>query len=249
LAGEEEARELKELCLQYPDILAAVREAEASLEDYAQLNAVRPPDRVKEQIWTAIVDTDDKVKPVPKDRRTESSKENYKLYPYIYKAAVFLVLVGLPYHFYKMNQYELEISDLQREKNEILAQNQMFSAQIKEVSQELDILSNPSTRNILLAGVEGHENNHATVYWSNSGEIFLTAAGLPLLPQDKQYQLWAIVDGKPVNAGLLDQEGSIPLQKMAVIERAEMFAITIEDQGGSEQPTLDQMVVAGKVLS
>jgi hypothetical protein len=36
---------------------------------------------------------------------------------------------------------------------------------------------------------------------------------------------------------------------MLVIERAEMFAITIENRGGSEQPTLDQMVVAGKVLS
>lgn len=54
LAGEEEARELEELCLQYAEIKAAVRETEASMEHYAQLNAITPPERVKDQIWTAI---------------------------------------------------------------------------------------------------------------------------------------------------------------------------------------------------
>lgn len=249
LADKEEARQLEELCQQHTEIQAALREAQSSLEDYAQLNAVAPPTGVKEKIWAAISDKEPEIEPLSKEEEPEKIKENYKTYSYISRAAVFLVLVGLPYHFYKMNQYELEISTLQREKNEILAQNQIFSAQIREVSQEIEILSNPSTRNIVLAGVEGHEDHSATIHWRTSGEIFLTASGLPPLDQEKQYQLWAIVDGKPVNAGLLEEDGSIRLQKMLAIERAEMFAITIENRGGSEQPTLDQMVVAGKVLS
>ncbi|MGC4058156.1 MAG: anti-sigma factor [Chitinophagaceae bacterium] len=36
------------------------------------------------------------------------------------------------------------------------------------------------------------------------------------------------------------------MQQMKTIARAEMFAITIERKGGSPNPTLDQMVVAGK---
>ncbi|MEX2594485.1 MAG: anti-sigma factor [Anditalea sp.] len=249
LAGEEEARELEQLCLQYPEVQAAVREAEIALEDYAQLHAITPPDDVKEKIWSAIEDSQHEVKPVLKEKAPEASKGIYRLYPFISKAAVLLIIIGLPYHFYKISQYQSEIETLQREKNEIMAQNQIYNAQIKEVNQELNILSDPSTRNILLAGVAGHEENNATVYWSDSGEVFLKSSGLTPLPQDKQYQLWAIVDGKPVSAGLLEKDGTIYLQKMATIERAEMFAITIEKHGGSEQPTLDQMVVAGKALS
>lgn len=257
LAGEVEARELEELCVQYPEIQAAVLEAQVALEEYAQINAITPPDHVKDQIWSAIVETQDEVKliskdevkPISKEETAESSKKTYKIYPIISKAAVLLLLIGLPYHFYKVNQYQSEILTLQQEKNEILAQNQIFSAQIQEVSQELDILSDPSTRNIVLAGVEGFEDNQANVYWSNSGELFLKSSGLSPLPQDKQYQLWAIVDGKPVSAGLLEQDETVNLQKMATVERAEMFAITIENKGGSEQPTLDQMVVAGKPVS
>jgi anti-sigma-K factor RskA len=65
------------------------------------------------------------------------------------------------------------------------------------------------------------------------------------IPPGKQYQLWAIVDGKPVDAGMVgDCEG---LCKMKVINRAEAFAITLEKEGGSSAPTLTAMYVMGKV--
>ena len=73
-AGEEDARELEELCHQYPEIQAAVREAEASLGDYAQLNSITPPAGAKEQIWAAIVEADNQVEPLLKDSEAESSK-------------------------------------------------------------------------------------------------------------------------------------------------------------------------------
>jgi hypothetical protein len=36
-------------------------------------------------------------------------------------------------------------------------------------------------------------------------------------------------------------------QKMKVFEKAEMFAITLENLGGSPVPTMEAMYVAGKV--
>lgn len=256
LSGEAESHELEELCVQYPEIKASVREAEAALEEYAQLNAIAPPEHAKEKIWSALSalpakensTSEDHTKLVPEAKPLDQEKNSFRILPFLSKAAVFLLLIGLPYHFYKVNQYQNEILTLQQEKNEILAQNQIFSAQIQEVSQEIDIISDPSTRNIVLAGVEGYEENQARIYWSNSGEVFLKSTGLAALPEDKQYQLWAIVEGKPVSAGLLELDGSVNLQKMNSVEGAEMFAITIENKGGSEQPTLDQMVVAGKTV-
>lgn len=37
------------------------------------------------------------------------------------------------------------------------------------------------------------------------------------------------------------------IQKMKSVNNAEMFAVTLEKKGGSPEPTLDQMYVAGKI--
>ena len=68
------------------------------------------------------------------------------------------------------------------------------------------------------------------------------------LPKGKQYQLWALVDGKPVDAGLLDMEvASTTFQKVKNVMQAQTFAITIENVGGSESPTLSTLHVLGNV--
>ena len=62
-------------------------------------------------------------------------------------------------------------------------------------------------------------------------------------PTGKQYQLWAIVDGKPVDAGVINN--CIGLCKMKKIDHAEAFAITLEKEGGSPTPTLNRNVCNG----
>ncbi len=80
----------------------------------------------------------------------------------------------------------------------------------------------------------------------NTKEVYVADVSLPEVPSDKQYQLWAIVDGKPVDAGMLSDAKNLA-QKMKVFEKAEMFAITLEKKGGSPTPTMEAMYVAGKV--
>lgn len=91
----------------------------------------------------------------------------------------------------------------------------------------------------------------ATVYWdSRSKDVYLLVNNLPKPSPDKQYQLWAIVDGKPVDAGMLDMEdtnsGSL-VHKMRNIPKAQAFAITLENKGGSTSPTMEAMYVMGGV--
>ena len=48
-------------------------------------------------------------------------------------------------------------------------------------------------------------SNIATVYWdTKSKDVYLIVNNLPEPPSDRQYQLWAIVDGQPVDAGVFD---------------------------------------------
>ncbi len=58
-------------------------------------------------------------------------------------------------------------------------------------------------------------------------------------------QLWAIVEGKPVDAGMIDACSG--LCKMKNISNASAFAITLEKRGGSPTPNLEQLQVIGNV--
>ena len=86
----------------------------------------------------------------------------------------------------------------------------------------------------------------AKVFWNRqSKEVFVVNESLPDPAPGKQYQLWAIVDGKPVSAGLLGPQKN-RLQPMQAFAKADAFAITLEKEGGSAAPTLDEMYVMGK---
>ena len=57
---------------------------------------------------------------------------------------------------------------------------------------------------IQMNGIKGKEKNTATVYWdTRTKEVYLIPANMEKVPEGKQYQLWAIVDGKPVDAGIM----------------------------------------------
>jgi anti-sigma-K factor RskA len=61
-----------------------------------------------------------------------------------------------------------------------------------------------------------------------------------------QYQLWAIADGKPVDAGMYTEEKDSKIA-LANITNAQAFAITLEKKGGSPVPTMENMYVMGEI--
>jgi anti-sigma-K factor RskA len=68
------------------------------------------------------------------------------------------------------------------------------------------------------------------------------------LAQENQYQLWAIVDGKPVDAGVFDGNLAGLLKMKNIPIGAVKFAVTVEPRGGKESPTLSTMQVIGDVI-
>jgi anti-sigma-K factor RskA len=114
--------------------------------------------------------------------------------------------------------------------NQILAQEgQTLKASYQE---EVAILQNPSTKIITLAGQSVAPQAKALVYFNPSKqEVYLSKLSLPDAPTGKQYQLWAIIDGKPVDAGLIDNHTNI--LKMKSFANAAAFAISLENTGGS----------------
>ena len=70
---------------------------------------------------------------------------------------------------------------------------------------------------------------------------------LPKTDKTHEYQLWALVDGKPVSLGVFGENAKEAVQQMETIEKAQAFAVTIEPIGGSVNPTMEKMVVMGGV--
>ena len=62
LASEEERSEFEQLCLQYPELVAARNQFEKSLEKQAFQLAITPPQNLKEIIFNKIVQSDSAVK-------------------------------------------------------------------------------------------------------------------------------------------------------------------------------------------
>jgi hypothetical protein len=124
------------------------------------------------------------------------------------------------------------------------------SSTIKDLTSELEIVKDPSTFKIALKGTDLRPNALASVYFNPDKEqIYIESNQLDELAESYDYQLWAIVDGKPVDMGVFNPKlGDLSqLQKVDYIKNPQAFAITIEPVGGSIGPTLEKMVVLGTV--
>jgi anti-sigma-K factor RskA len=116
-------------------------------------------------------------------------------------------------------------------------QNQVLAQEGKALKasyqEEVAILQNPDFKVITLAGQPVYPTAKALIYFDkNKKEVYLSAMKLPKAPAGKQYQLWAIIDGKPVDAGLVEGDGNV-LKMKSINSGAVAFAISLEATGGS----------------
>ena len=131
-------------------------------------------------------------------------------------------------------------------------QNQVLAQEGKALKasyqEEVAILQNLDFKVITLAGQPVFPTAKALIYFDkNKKEVYLSALKLPKAPTGKQYQLWAIVNGKPVDAGLIDE--NVNVLKMKSFDKVEAFAISLEETGGSttEAGPKGAVYVAGAV--
>lgn len=253
-ASPEEAGILECVMKNNAEVKEAFEEAQKTLEHLATAQAVTPPGDLKSKIWNKIqqeqvVEAIDPVLPaVLPEVKTENNTvgKNYqKTTPwktYAIAASV-LFLVSVAGNVFWMNSQ----SASQKEMALMIADQKQKDQTMERMNRKMDMLSNPDMQMVMLKGVEKHTEAKAMVFWDKkTKEVYLNAEKLPKAPAGMQYQLWAIEDGKPVNAGMYteDKDSRIAL---ANIPKAQAFAITLEKEGGSNVPTMENMFVMGGV--
>lgn len=255
MASPEEAAELETLCLQFPEIKAALTAFEETLEKNAMANAIAPPPGVKKALFKELESSFAKTSLPEELKQTALSTQPTPVVVmnsfsrYFAAAAIILLVIsgGLNIYFYsKFTETTQQYQALMLEKNTLQANNQIMQTKSLDLFNSMQMMADPNMQKIAMPGIPGKESNYATVFWdAKSKDVYLLPNKLPQPAQGKQYQLWAIVDGKPVDAGVLGDCAG--LCKMKNIPAASMFAITLEREGGSPTPTLSEMYVAGKV--
>ena len=119
------------------------------------------------------------------------------------------------------------------------------SNRLDKIEDDLDIYDNPQFQKVVMKGTPDSPGSMALVYWNkDTREVFLSVQNLKEITQEQQYQLWAIVNGKPVDLGVFDMPSG-GLSKMYDASGATAFAITIEPRGGKPTPTMETMQVIG----
>ena len=217
LASEEERREFEKMCNQHPEVLAARNAFEIALENQAMQNAIAPSADIKNKIFDTI-SSSAKIVSI-----AEAPVKKINWFKYAAVASVILLAGSLLWNVSLMN------------KNQDLKNNYESSvAKLSELEKDFNVLQrNPNVKMASMKGMEASPKSFATVYWdTTSHDVYLLMNNLPKPASDKQYQLWAFLDGQPIDMGLIEiSDKPLQLYQLKKAQAAQAFAITLENKG------------------
>lgn len=227
LASAEERLEFEQLCTQYPELVEARTAFELELENQAMQNAITPPAGLKDKILAEIkpaaapvVSMEKQIAPAPK-----LSWLKYAV------AACLLLLAGSAYWNYSLYTTNKQLK----------TDNQGYLTKLGDIEKDMNVLmaENKSIKMVKLDGQQPAPGAFTTVYWDTvSKDAYLLINNLPKPATDQQYQLWALLNGQPIDLGFVADEFFIEQKRLLVkaknVQNAQAFAITLEKKGRSD---------------
>jgi hypothetical protein len=252
LANKADLAEFEQLSTQYPELSAARETFEKQLEEFALENAVHPPAGVKLRFLEAIgndISRENSAANEPKiiSMKSENAPVRAGGWLRFVAAASFILVIGLAWFAFRSQS---EIKDLASSNESLRTRLTTTDSLLNQILGETKVVSDPNTTVVNMVGTTVAPKSSANIYWdSSSTNVFLIVKNMPKLPSDQQYQLWALIDGKPKDLGVFDADttNNRVILKMKNTQKAQAFAITIEQKGGSPSPTLQKMQSLGKM--
>ena len=239
LLGEtssEETEKVESYIARFPEVQNAYSTLQYNLEVVAKANAVEAPKHILSDI---LVELDDA--PVAKLNPKKTYKTWYKFAVAASIAA--LIFAGSSVYFYDQNQklhnetliVDEEIDDL---RSDIAKNNEMLD----QVMRQLIKLNNPETEKYIIKGNDRAKDLKTVAYINPSEKTsMIDVVSLPELPEEQCYQIWAELQGKMVNLGILDKADRT-LRNIPYMEDALALSITIEPKGGNSIASVQNSV-------
>lgn len=242
-----ENEEVYQLMLKHPKILQEVLEIEAAVIKLTASVSPKPSQYIYELIKKQlgfVTTNDSKVVSIVK------SKYNWLTYCSI--AAAILLGAGL---FWSINQnraLESQISDAEVENSYLGVQAEDARKKLVATENILKAIRDKDVISVPLGGQGDFANTYAKVYWNKKeNRIYLDAQGLPDAPEGKVYQVWSLTLDPltPTSLGTIDDfnDDQTKIFNMRNANESQAFGITLEPEGGSKTPTMEQLYTLGMV--
>jgi len=273
-----EQSEVEAMAVKYPEVRQEIDAIELAMEQYALQYAVHPAEGLEDKILESITGTkaqhieqfsglpaNEQTLPEIKPNLSETEPVVVPLYPNyeskirtlrIALVACVALLVVSAVALYsahsELGSAKVQIAELSVDKEKFTSTVNFMKETNAQLQKVADMAVDPDWKFVKLAGTSMDPNANMMVYWHIKGNHVMmdnSKMHLPATDKAHQYQLWALVNGKPVDLGVFDvnQDASEILVNMKDVASAQTFAVTLEKRGGSPSPTMDQMIVAGNV--
>lgn len=233
MATDAERQEFERNSADYPEIAAARDAFERSLEEQLMQDAVTPPAFVKEKILEAITPAATENGVLNQEEETPVRRMN--VWKWV-AAASLILLAGAGYWAYTANE---KYNDLVARQSSMERELQQKTSELAAMQQDAETLKKPM-KMVALQGTDMAPRAQTTIYWDTTGtskDVYMVINNLPEAPSEMQYQLWALLDGQPIDLGVFDVDVRQRklLVKMKNVQNAQAFAITLERRGRPNQ--------------
>jgi anti-sigma-K factor RskA len=204
-----------------------------------------PPARSKDRLMRAI-SAEPRGAPAPAAEKTSRGGFRWAFLP----AAVALALLFAVGNLWRENAtMRDELAKLAGLYQNTSAQLSQTSTQLAQDEERLHLLSAPDAVQVALSPQAEPRKPHATAIYSPSMKrCMLVASNLAPVPPGKAYELWLIpMVGAPMPAGMFkpDEHGNATMMDHPMPEGvvAKAFAVTLENEAGSDKPTSPILIV------
>lgn len=256
-----EMAEVEQMAQLHPEIKAELEEIEKTMSNVANSLTVEPDLKVKEGFFNSISFSDEEEVVATKVDSGEGAKvialnsNKTSFYKYAFAACLALLLVSIIAIINLNNSLKAskqQIAVLQNSNQGFANKVNYLDQRVTSSEQALNVLSNPDYKMVKLNGTTNSPDSKLVIAFNAKEKkviLDLHNMDMPVNDEAHQYQLWALVDGKPVDLGLFDASDSKSafIKDMKSIGVAQAFAVTLEPRGGSVSPTLDKMMVMGAI--
>ncbi len=242
----QENEEVLSYARQHPEIQEEIEAIEAIFLTLTQKASPGMAPTAFEHI-TSKIQRDDNVPTIALDTNTKTHWSSYLGW-----AASILLAVGLVWTYLQNDQLksDIEVTNQTLEQLEDTLSN--VRTQIADKETILQELRNKDVSMVVLQGQAVSPTSYAKVFWNTTDDkVTIDAQGLPEPPEGYDYQVWSLTLNPltPTSIGVLTDFDSNETKLFALenANESQAFGITLEPEGGSETPTLEQLYTLGTV--
>lgn len=240
----EENLEVQEYAKKYPEIRQEIAEIELAILKVTEAASPGLHKNSFQFLYKRLGST----APLPSNTK--------KIWPtYLGWAASIVFAVGMLWMFLQNQKLKTAIEVTQQKRQTL--EEQLYKAEqiiTDNAAKEtlFNQLRNKDVNVIALGGQKVAPASYAKAYWNKTqAKVFIDAKGLPEPPAGFTYQVWSLqLDPLvPTSIGLLKdfKNNGTAVFELDNPNESQAFGITLEPEGGSEAPNLEQLYTLGAV--